>query len=1144
MAVPVEWSGAIFVSGHVRQNDANFDPRVTGLANGNVLVTWWNLDIGTGNGEHPAGDGDFGASTLYYALYDPEGRPLLTRVSLTADYGGFYPDAHLRSYDVAATSDGGFVVAWVIDVDAFDSSRVFWTRRNYAGAVEEDTVPTSDSTDNPYRAISLVNDLRDDLTTLAVSHSESGFFGNDVDRYGINVSSDGGWGMGFAMADNNADAMTLLGGEIALLGNGNVVSVYGEADDDVEGIEGWITTRSGTRVNNFEVGYAGSNPQAATLAGGGFVVAWQLPRGGAFNNEVVLRLYDDDGNLTRSSSVFVERDVNLAGYSTAGTTSDLDVVALPQGGFYVVWIRNGTPWGRLYSAAGDAQGDPQVLGQEALSLDAGVTSDGRILVTYADRYQSVITDILDPRSSQLYVGGSGTGFVPPGATLFGTGDGNFAAPTVLTGRPTDSRLFGDDGVNTLLGQAGNDVLDGGRGRDIVRGGGGNDIFIIRNGEGLDAVDGGTGTDLLDLSGIDASGQGVFINMPLAVFTGSGSDGSIRNVENVSGTQRGDTIYGNALANVIRGNGGNDVLEGGGGRDTVDGGPGDDSIRIRDGQGIDNVEGGEGHDTLLLFDIVSGGGVTIDLELGRFSKKDLGRDLLPRPVTVTTAIAGIEDIYGTQLNDTLRGDGGVNVFYGQSGRDRLEGRGGADRLLGEDDDDTLVGGADGDTLDGGAGIDTASYEGSRAAVQVNLGSGRATGGDATGDRLLSIENLRGGEGADQLIGDTGANRLEGMGGDDVLGGGEGSDTLNGGTGADYMSGGSGDDQYLVDHADDMVVEATNDGLDVVFASTDYRLRANQEIEFLRANAGVTGLSLTGNNLVNAVVGGGGGDLLRGGGGADLLQGGLGDDTYFVDNGGVTIIEEANGGTDTVRASVTTTLSANVERLFLTGSAALNGTGNGGSNALFGNAGDNALDGAGGADILKGAGGNDRYYVDSTRDLVQEATGAGRDVVYASVSYTLRAGQEIEVLRADAGGTGLKLTGNEFANTLIGGAGADTLAGGLGADRLSGGTGADMFVFRTLADSGRGAERDIITDFVEGTDRINLSLIDANTTAGANGDQAFSFIGTGAFTMQARQLHQVSANGNTIVEGDVDGNGVADFQIQLRGLHTLHEADFVL
>ena len=118
---------------------------------------------------------------------------------------------------------------------------------------------------------------------------------------------------------------------------------------------------------------------------------------------------------------------------------------------------------------------------------------------------------------------------------------------------------------------------------------------------------------------------------------------------------------------------------------------------------------------------------------------------------------------------------------------------------------------------------------------------------------------------------------------------------------------------------------------------------------------------------------------------------------------------------------------------------------GQDILSGLDGNDTLDGGHGIDTLIGGDDNDTYYVDNALDRVIEDAGEGRDTVFASVSYTLGAGQHIERLRADAGATGLTLTGNELANYLIGGAGDDTLIGRAGPDRLNGGAGADLLAW---------------------------------------------------------------------------------------------------
>ena len=406
-------------------------------------------------------------------------------------------------------------------------------------------------------------------------------------------------------------------------------------------------------------------------------------------------------------------------------------------------------------------------------------------------------------------------------------------------------------------------------------------------------------------------------------------------------------------------------------------------------------------------------------------------------------------------------------------------------------------------------------------------------------------------ADSLTGTPNADTLEGIGGSDSLVGLAGDDLLNGGAGADTLTGGAGNDTYVVDDAGDRVIEAAGGGTDLVQSSITYTLAAEVENLTLTGTAAING---TGNALANAITGNSANNVLNGGAGADTLTGGAGNDTYVVDDAGDRVIEAAGGGTDLVQSSITYTLAAEVENLTLTGTAAINGTGNALANAITGNSANNVLDGLAGADTLTGGAGNDTYVVDDSGDRVIEAAGGGTDLVQSSITYTLAAEVENLTLTGTAAinGTGNALanaiTGNSANNVLDGGAGDDTLVGGGGRDLLSGGTGADLFRYVATSDSGTTLRKcDQILDFsgTEG-DRIDLSALDAHSAL--NGDQAFSFIGTAEFSAldaagQLRYEYDEDLNLG-ILYASLDADEDAEFAIILRGVAVMNASDIIL
>jgi len=513
-------------------------------------------------------------------------------------------------------------------------------------------------------------------------------------------------------------------------------------------------------------------------------------------------------------------------------------------------------------------------------------------------------------------------------------------------------------------------------------------------------------------------------------------------------------------------------------------------------------------------------------------------------------------------------GFIDVAAASDGDDILDGAGGDDRLFGGGGDDILIGGAGADRLSGGAGIDAIRYDGATGLL-VDLAGLIANGGDALGDVLAGdIENVIGSTVRDVLLGSGLDNALSGAGGDDELAGRAGDDMLDGGNGNDLLVGGDGADTFI-----------GGAGIDTL--AFDGTAGVGVDLSALTAGNGQAQGDVIGADIEN-LSGGSGDDDFTGSGGANLLSGGIGDDTLRSMAGGDTLdgsvgddilvggaggdLMDGDAGIDTISyadstAAVVVSLGtgqgaggfAEGDRFSLveniTGSAFADRlTGVSGANLLQGLGGNDTLNGASGGDTLDGGAGTDlaTYFGAADAVTVDLAAGTGSRGDAGGDRYL-----SIENVHGGRGGDSLAgdaqanlLNGFEGGDTLGGGGGADTLIGGVGRDILTGGTGADRFTYAAIGDSVVGAKADRITDFshAEG-DRIDLSGIDANTVLA--GDQAFSFIGGGLYTGVAGQLRfAVTAPGVVTVVGDVGGDGISDFHIQLAGTVTLVAADFVL
>jgi len=711
------------------------------------------------------------------------------------------------------------------------------------------------------------------------------------------------------------------------------------------------------------------------------------------------------------------------------------------------------------------------------------------------------------------------------------GTGNELA-NVLVGNDAVNVLTGGDGNDTLTGGVGNDVLDGGLGIDILSGGEGDDTLfmdsddtVVSGGAGSDAafvvgavgvtldmvageieaVTGGDGDDMLTAAGATwrvfvAGGAGNDVltagNGDDDLYGGDGNDvltggvgyvwlyGDAGNDVLISGNGP-NNLYGGNGNDVLSGGTGNDLLAGDLGADVLSGGMGDDELYI-DAEDL-SVSGGAGYDVVYVEGTV---GVTLDMAAGEI-ESTYGGD----GDDVVTAAGAMTDVF-------IAGRFGNDVLTGGGGNDFLSGGAGADMLFGGAGNDTLYGGIGVDSLAGGIGNDTYVV-------------------DATGDVVTELAN----EGTDTVQSSvtwtlgtnlenltlTGTSAINGTGNslNNVLTGNTGNNVLDGSTGTDTLAGGAGDDTYVIDNAGDVVMENLNEGIDTVQSGVTYTLAANVENLTL---TGTTAINGTGNTLDNVLIGNSA---------ANTLTGGAGNDTYVVSSGD-TVVEAASAGTDTVQSDVTQTLAANVENLVLTGTSAINGTGNTLTNVLTGNSANNVLDGGTGADALAGGVGDDTYVVDNTGDVVTENANEGTDTVQSSVTMTLAANVENLTLTGATAinGTGNALdnvlTGNSAINTLTGGAGNDTLKGGAGADTLVGGTGNDTYVVEVAGD--------IVTELTnEGTDTVQSSL---TYTLGSNVEN-LTLTGATAINGTGNTLDNVlignSAN-NTLTGGG--GNDTLD------------------
>ncbi|MDO9304775.1 MAG: hypothetical protein Q7T77_05570 [Sulfuricurvum sp.] len=769
----------------------------------------------------------------------------------------------------------------------------------------------------------------------------------------------------------------------------------------------------------------------------------------------------------------------------------------------------------------------------------------------------------------------------------------------------DDTIIGGAGADTIVGDvmidsviagdiyAGSDVLTGGSENDIIYGDsapirststitvtadqsveyvidtidgllatvhGGNDT--LQGGAGDDYLNAGSGFDTVDYSSSTAK---VVVNLGLSgsagSATGEGTD-QLYNIENIIGSNYGDTLAGNELANTINGGIGSDwvdygyassgvsvdlsmvgltgsaIVGGGGDADAlisienVFGSSYDDNITDKSGT-ANTLLGLNGNDIFFSHNNNTGGTDTYD---GGNGTDTIDYSLYSGNLHVTLGgstnidtLINIENITGTAGNDTLVGDTNGNLLKGMDGAD------------------TLMGGAGADTLDGGVGQDMADYSTSNS-ITVNLTAGTVIDGLGSTDTLTSIEIVKGSNAADIMTGSLLSDTLIGSSGNDTFFASSGSDiyygndTLNSadansnGDKVDYSVAIAGVDNIFADLSSNSVYLRAG----AATVSTD-TLNSIEEVYGTTGNDTMIGKYLS----VNTLSGGDGNDILTGNTDGDVLDGGSG-----------TNVADYSARTQNLTAD----LSLTSKNIYITGTTPSttnsdtlinlqNLTTGSGNDKLTGNSADNILTGGAGSDTFIGGAGNDTFIggTSSISDSGNDTADYSASITAIDADLTRASGQVIGNASTDGTDTfyGIEniigtaqndtVIGDANVNILTGGSGDDTLTGNGGADQLYGGIGNDTIYGGydgDYIDGGNGASERNTIDYSGFTDdaTVNLNtsqaylngpspLIDSvnniqNVVAGSGNDMLIGKSGV---------VNTLSGGaGNDILTGNLDGD----------------------
>jgi Ca2+-binding RTX toxin-like protein len=773
------------------------------------------------------------------------------------------------------------------------------------------------------------------------------------------------------------------------------------------------------------------------------------------------------------------------------------------------------------------------------------------------------------------------------------GDGN----DTITGSTFADTIWGSLGDDTLIGHDGDDTFLYGYwesgGFDAVSGGNGTDTITVSGDYSVIGLTSISGVETITANGfagvmISGNESANTLNFTSATITGiTHIDGAGGN-DSITGSAGDDTIFGGEGTDTLVGGGGHDSIVGGIGNDTLIGGEGNDEFLFYGGvdEGYDSVTGGNGTDTIKAMD----NGVNIGLSVGsveNISGNGFSGVVVSFASSVTTINMTASTYTDISLIDagtssaTITGDANDNTIRGNAGNDTINGGNGNDTFIydgANEGTDTVTGGQGTDRLLA-VNHDTVIRLASFATIEeisgdwysnvTVAGTTAANTFNFTGITLSNIAWVDGDAGADVITGNADANVIMGSAGNDTLNGAAGDDVfLYTGAANDFdtVTGGTEYDVIKAMAADTVIGLATFTGTSTVEEITSDG-HANVVIQ---GNTGANTLNFSGTTLsgIAYIEAGAGNDIITGsagddrfafltgsGSGQDTIHGGDGYDTIFAlaDNTNISLI--AFSGVEEISADGHTGVvvlgSAGVDNwdfsgTTFTGIEHINmGSGN---DTVVGSAGDDIFHfGTGGAfDNMNGGDGFDTIKAYANNTVIgftavsnfEEITANG----YTGVTISGTTGNEtLDFTNTTLTGIA-SINGGSGNDTILGSLASDIIIGGAGNDTLTGNGGADIFRYTATTEAPAGST-EVITDFNQGDlDLIDLSAIDASSSAAGN--NTFNFIGSSAFSGTLGELRYEHSGGNTYIYANTTGNNSTEMRIMLSGIVNLTSSDFVL